>query len=81
MKQFYNKVELLKEVEKATGFRIATITLWTWEKKGKFTPTGHMLVGKQVRPVYDTYKLKSLIAKAKRSLKEIEKSKERKLKD
>jgi hypothetical protein len=64
MEVFYNKIELLKQVEKLTGFRIAPITLWTWEKKGLFSPSGFMMVGEQKRPVYDIHKLGILVERA-----------------
>lgn len=64
MNQYWNKNDLLLEVETRTGFRIAPITLWTWEKKGLFTPCGYMMNGKQKRPVYDIDNVNSLIQKA-----------------
>lgn len=63
MSQHWNKGDLLKEVETRTGFRIAPITLWTWEKKGLFTPSGYMMNGKQKRPVYNEKDLNKLIKK------------------
>ena len=64
MEEYWNKGELLTEVEKRTGFRIAPITLWTWEKKGKFSPSGYMMNGKQKRPVYTEGDLLFLVERA-----------------
>ena len=69
MKKYWNKEELVQEVERLTGFRIASLTLWTWEKKGKFIPSGYMMNGKQKRPVYDIKNLNDLVKRAFRAVK------------
>jgi len=61
---YFDKGQFVKEIEKLTGFRIAPITLWTWEKKGLFTPSGYIMNGKQKRPVYDMNNLSDLVTRA-----------------
>lgn len=67
MKQYWNKAEFLKAVEQKTGFRIAPITLWSWEKKGLFKPSGYLMNGKQKRPVYDENNLNRLIKRVNKA--------------
>lgn len=59
--EYFNKRELLNEIEERTGFKIARVTLWTWEKKGLFTSDGFMMNGKQRRPVYNEKDLNKLL--------------------
>jgi len=58
----FNRKELKKEIERRSSFRLTHFTIWKYEKKGYFKPSGSMQYGKRLMPVYFERDIDAIIA-------------------
>lgn len=66
---YLSKRQLVERVADLVGWSPDVRTLWTWEVKGYFSPSGVYYIGGKPRPIYAESKIQELIGVIERLVK------------